>query len=504
MSRTPLPISAQPTPHPSLFGTELQSPSESPPTVTPSPLTSAVIVKQEANLLRFPFFALGRKGLRNRKGLLIRGQSKLDDKAYDFEYRITCNSDDLYPGQLSRKVHMGLLRIMQLKQAFPFANPIQFTWRELMETIGVTASGQNLQNIKQAIRSTEGTRIRSKFALKNAHGKHLKGRERGYGLYSEYVFFDELMPDEETIADKNFVWLAEWYLANINSLYCSPLDHGLWLSLDDESPIASRMYEFFTFNFAGDWKTLTIDYDKLYRFLPVAPKKHLSQIEQQLGKALYRLVATQVLAEAKWQLGKRGQPQLVVRRGRLLAKRGVPANPIVEVDDFEATEIKDLYRQVRPEDELVCQFHSLWDGTDQYHPTSADRIRAEEVLTAYGPKQAENLLPLVVELLREHFPRAKSFGATARYWFDAAKDYKQQQSAVDRRKQEFIDRQLQDERRDQEKADQQRLQKQWDLLPADEQEAIKRRILESNSPSLQLNKYPLILHRFCLNELGTC
>ena len=93
------------------------------PIVTPSPLTSASIVKQEANLLRFPFFALGRRGLQNHKGLLIRGQSKLDEQTYDFEYRITCNSDDLYPGQLARKVHMGLLRIMQSKQAFPFANP---------------------------------------------------------------------------------------------------------------------------------------------------------------------------------------------------------------------------------------------------------------------------------------------------------------------------------------------------------------------------------------------
>ena len=86
------------------------------PVASPTFLTSATAIKQEANLLRFPFFALGRKGLRNRKGLLIRGESKIDGQKCDFEYRITCNSDDLYPGQLSRKVHMGLLRIMQRTQ----------------------------------------------------------------------------------------------------------------------------------------------------------------------------------------------------------------------------------------------------------------------------------------------------------------------------------------------------------------------------------------------------
>lgn len=72
---------------------------------------------------------------------------------------------------------MGLLRIMQLKQPYPYANPIEFTWRELMEVMGLSAGGGNLHHLKEAIRSIEGTRIRSKFALKNANGQHLKSRE---------------------------------------------------------------------------------------------------------------------------------------------------------------------------------------------------------------------------------------------------------------------------------------------------------------------------------------
>lgn len=469
------------------------------PELSPSILNSSAIVKQEANLLRFPFFALGRKGLRNHKGLLIRGQSKLDGESYDFEYRITCNSDDLYPGQLSRKVHMGLLRIMQRKQAFPFTNPIQFTWRELMETIGVVASGRTQQQLKEAIRSIEGTRIRSKFALKNAHGKHLKGRERGYGLYSEYVFFDELMPDQKTVADKSFVWLADWYLANINSLYCSPLDHGIWLRLDDQSPIASRMYEFFTFNFAGDWQTLTIDYEKLRHFLPVAPEKYLSQIQKQLGKALGHVVDAGVLASAEWKLGKRSQLQLVVTRGRLLAKRGLPAP--TAPDDLESTEIRELYRQSRPEDELVCQFHALWDSNDQYQPTPTDRARAKEIITAYGQQKAEALLPAVVELVREHFPKAKSFGATSRYWTDAAAQLDQTERVAERRKQEFVTEQLDAARQRQELSKQQHMQAQWEVLPPAEQQSIRDHVLHSHPSSMRLEKFPGILQRFCLVEL---
>jgi hypothetical protein len=499
--RTTLPVSAAPTLSQSLFDAPRRPPEEIDAIITPSPLTSAAIVKQEANLLRFPFFALGRRGLQNHKGLLIRGQSKLEEQTYDFEYRITCNSDDLYPGQLARKVHMGLLRIMQSKQAFPFPNPIEFTWRELMDTIGVVSSGRTQQQLKQAIRSIAGTRIRSKYALKNAHGKHLKTRERGYSLYSEYVFFDELMPDNKTVADKNFLWLADWYLANINSLYCSPLDHTLWQRLDDESPIASRLYEFFTFNFAGDWNTLTIDYDKLARFLPVAPSQHLSQIEQQLGPALRLVIDARILTQAIWQKGKHGQHQLVARRGQFLTKRGSAMQWSSETDDLNTTEIRELYRQTLPEDDLVSQFHALWDGNDQYQPTSTDRTRARDILKTYS-QDAEKLLPLVVEIMRERFPGAKSFGASGRYWPDAAKNAEREQASAERRRHEFIEQEVEDGKSRQQKADLSRWQAEWEHLSAAEQEEVKRRVLETNSPSLRLEKFPPILHRFCLKKLG--
>jgi hypothetical protein len=465
-------------------------------------LTSAAIIRQEANLLRFPFFALGRKGLRNHKGLLIRGQSKLDAQTYDFEYRITCNSDDLYPGQLARKVHMGLLRIMQRKQPFPFANPIEFTWRELMETIGISPSGRTQQQLKQAVRCIEGTRIRSRFALKNAHGKHLKSRERGYGLYSEYVFFDELMPDNKTVADKNFLWLSDWYLANINSLYCSPLNYDLWQKLDEATPIASRMYEFFSFNFAGSWQKLTIDYDKLYRFLPVAPEKHLSQIKKQLGKALSVVLTAGVLAKAEWRFGKRDQVQLEVSRGRLLAKRG-DARPFDdEMEDLDTTEIHELYRQARPEDELVCQFHELWDGNEQYRPTPTERSRAKDIIATYGQQKAEKLLPAVVELLRAHFPHAKSFGGTGNYWADAAAALDKSQRAAERRKQEFVAEQVDDVNRREKLEQIQRMQKRWDTLPPGEQQVIREHVLASHPKSMNLEKFPKILHSFCMRELA--
>ena len=106
MSLTTSSASAQKIENKTLFDTD-QKCNQSDALEKPSLLTSSAVVRQEANLLRFPLFALGRKGLRNQKGLLIRGQSKLDSQSYDFEYCITCNSNDVYPGQLGAKSTWG-------------------------------------------------------------------------------------------------------------------------------------------------------------------------------------------------------------------------------------------------------------------------------------------------------------------------------------------------------------------------------------------------------------
>ena len=373
-----------------------------------------------------------------------------------------------------------------------------------MDTIGVVSSGRTQKQLKQAIRSIAGTRIRTTHALKNADGEHLKSRERGYGLYTEYVFIDELMPDNHTIADTNFLWLADWHLANINSLYCAPLDYDLWQRLDAASPIASRLYEFFTFNFSGDWQTFPIDYEKLARFLPVAQEKHLSQIKKQFATALDQVVTAGVLAKTEWKLGKRGQPQLEVRRGPVLQKRGLASSSDLEVDDIDSTEIHELYRQARPEDELVCQFHQRFNGDDHYRPTPTERSRAKEILNMYGPQKAELLLPAVVELVREHFPGAKSFGGTGRYWADAAAAFDKSRRVAERRKQEFVAEQVDVAKRSEQRLKKQKLQQRWNSLSVDKQDALRERVLATQSPSmkLKLEKLPNVLHSFCLTELA--
>src|ERR1700681_1373857 len=89
-----------------------------------------------------------------------------------------------------------------------------------------------------------------------------------------------------SIADRNYVWFSDWYLANLNSFYTAPIDYHLWRALNERSPIASRLYEFLLFNFAGRHPQLTINYAKLAQFLPIRVERYLSDARRQLDEAM--------------------------------------------------------------------------------------------------------------------------------------------------------------------------------------------------------------------------
>src|SRR2546430_2647076 len=74
-------------------------------------------------------------------------------------------------------------------------------------------------------------------------GVPLPSVERGYHLYEDYAFVND-PAGEGRATDANAVWLADWYLGNLNALFSAPLDYGLWQRLDGRSPIASRLYEY--------------------------------------------------------------------------------------------------------------------------------------------------------------------------------------------------------------------------------------------------------------------
>lgn len=466
------------------------------------------IVQVETNLLRFPFFALHTKGLREIDAKEVRGTRIENGVSHEFVFRVSRNTDHLYPGPLSRKAHFALLSLLR-KQGFPFRNPIAFTWRQLAREMQVAYSGSTtISRLKEALHSTLGAMIKSSYALKEGESRNsLPARERGYSLYTECLFTNDRRTDG-TIADQNYVTLADWYIANLNSLYAAPIDYELWNLLNDRSPLASRLYEFLLFNFSAT-ETFTINYSKLCQFLPAKVEPYASQAKEQLGPALRLLIEEGIVRSVEWTTGRFDELQLVVTRGRLEAsaiESSTTTPPTVSVEHsrsllttevFESVTTSETTNEISPAERLVHEFHAAWSGSTAKVCSPGELVAAKECLSAYGFERATQLMPRVVKRMREMFPDAKTFGATRPYFVELQAEHEKRERIAESAKQAHLAEVLEAEKtRDEGR----QLEVLWQQLPLSEQETLKQTVLLKN-PRMRLERHPVIWHRFCLDAL---
>lgn len=468
-----------------------------------SPPAPAPFIKAEANLLRFPFFALKTKGLKAVTGYECRGKLARDGVVYKFTYKTSRNVETTYPGALSRSVHLAFLNLLS-EQGTPLQNPISWTWRDLCRRMGISCSGRAINDLKQAILATRGVIIFSDQALySKPDSKPICTQKETVGLYERVVFLGADLPDGEGPADKNYLWLSQWYLDNLNALFTAPLNHELWLHLEQRSSIASRLYEFLLLNFHAT-PILRINYEKLAKFLPIRVEKHLSQAKQQLNAALEQLVEAEVLSSFEWQKGKNNQVILQFQRGRHCGATTaivVDAEDQIELDisadeEFANIEIKE--KRLPPEYLIVDEFNRQWQRSVYTEPTIKEMALARELLERFGATKLRQLIPVVVKKLKAKWPDAKSFGSVAKYIDEAEQSFTKEQSKVD------DDRKMTDlavKRRQEEAvvlARNEALKKRWKELPDGIRREIEQKVAEEN-PALR--NHALFIEAIRLEEM---
>ncbi len=468
----------------------------------PGSLSGPAIVRAEANLLRFPLFALHTKGLADLDGVECKGKRVINGKSLEFQLTVTRNVADLYPGPLSRKVHFALLSMVS-ERGLPFENPVKFSWRKLSQRMGVCYSGKKgIESVKAAIRSTSGVEIRSRYARKcGLSGDVLPYEEEtSHRLYQAYGFRGEKRKDGSTW-DGNYVWLSEWYLENLNALYAGPVNYRVWQELNEKSAVASRLYEFLLFNLTGRLSRFRIAYDKLAQFLPLTLQRYESKAREQLSEPLSLLEARGVISQFAWDIAKGGAPLLVITRGPHLKDCGptVPGKGIESFDSLKDVEVRELRHLRSPAYQLVRQFHLLWnDG--ELRPTVTETSLATEIIQSLGKERANQLLPKVVQRMRDRFPAAKSFGASRTYWREVRG---QQRTRAVKIKREAAERtkaakEMEKTRRDNEHM--KCLESQWLCLTEEERATIEAKVLASKK-NVNLRSVPRMFHALCLHEL---
>ena len=457
-------------------------------------------VKVEVNLLRLPLFALHTKGLRELDGFACRGTFRRAGQEIEYAWRVTRHATRPFPGPLARAAHLALLQIIT-EQGLPFRNPVTWGWRDLCRRIGTPYSGRAVQQLKEALRATQGVIIEARGAIySKATGGWIELDEDDRQLYGRLKFYRRRQGSEQPI-ERNSLWLADWYLDSLNALYTAPLDHQLWRALDKNSPIASRLYEYLLPNLHGR-NHLRINNPRLAQALPVRVERYYSDARKQLDPALRLLEQLQVLSGADWLKRKDAVAQLTLHRGPALAAAGRSSAADLAVPP-SSLEVRELRRRISDEERIVASFYRLWLGNSLRRPTSHELSQAKALIAEHGAAKAKALIPLVVQQLRLHWPSAKAFGAVAAYLPAAETEYVQQQ----RRKQQ------QQAAKRQQQAQQQRSlvahrnraaweavwQPVWEKLSAAEQELIRAQALEAKR---WLKHMPHLWHSECLKVLA--
>ncbi|MEL7496563.1 MAG: hypothetical protein AAFN77_03070 [Planctomycetota bacterium] len=382
-----------------------------PQRTTSDTVTPPAVVRAETNFLRFPFFALSTKDIHRIDFREVTGtrtiRTKMGESTVDFSYRVSRNTDHVFPGILSRNIHFALLAIMAKQSAVP-QNPIRFSWRQLAREMNVSyAGGKMIEDMKQAIRSTHGTVIRTDHALIDGtqSDRPTIRRERGLYLYQDYLFQDESHSDGSTV-DRNEITLSDWYFDNLKARYIQPLDFNLWLVLNKQTPIASRLYEYLTFVF-GTGSFRRISYDKLAASIPVRPQKHQSKMKLQLEPAFLALKKSKVLKRVNWTKGVYGDVIVEFQRGESLSTNTSPLLQANSNSDTVSFKTKDSFDNQPPTDRFICQYYQQRFKVE--HVVSQhERTRVAPYIERFGLSRLQEVLPKLVRRMKSEFPKGNS------------------------------------------------------------------------------------------------
>lgn len=467
------------------------------------------IIRAETNGLRFPIFAIGTKGLKGIDGYEAIGSSNDGGNSTEYVYRVTRNTDDVYPGDLARRIHNALLAKLEL-QGFPYSDTVSFTWRELARLVGVQWKGAKATQFKAAIKSIHGLRIWSNFALKQKTSycdivsreevtavEPLAEREQGFSLYTDVVFQDQTLADGSR-SNVNKVVFSGWLITNLNSFYYAKLDRSLWLELDKVGPLASRLYEYLLFSKSGDWRKLRIRYAKLCTFLPVKVMDREAKAKTQFGRAIDALVEHGVIQRVAWS--KSPTRELIIEffyGDRVRTTKTAGSELVADDDGFE---VRELRSDRSPQSELISAFYNEWTKNPHHRPYQKELDYGREVIALYGIEKALELIPHVAKVLRVEFPDAKTFNATERYWEDALKLAEKAEAAERAKRRALIEQQKEERKRER---DQKRFEKHkaaYLALSDDERRSYEEK-LQASMPANQyriIRKMPNLVQSHCV------
>ncbi len=267
------------------------------------PVSEADFVKIEKNLAEIGFFSPASKRVKNLKSKTI--SFSRDMNGNRVECKVTFVPGALYglPSTADQDKWLAFQKfITDLQQEFGHvANPITFFSADMLRLLGQTSSGTNFKDIDEWLDRMWSTSIISEGVVYYA-GKKIRIKDRTpIKVFVRAVTAGSTL-DDGSVAEKNYVWLSDWQLENVNHNHQMPVDFEAYKKLKNN--IAKTLVPLLQI-----WLYATRDkgvfekrYDEICQLLDTTQYKHASKIAEKLGPSLDELQQQEYLAA--WRIEK--------------------------------------------------------------------------------------------------------------------------------------------------------------------------------------------------------
>jgi Replication initiator protein A len=192
-------------------------------------------------------------------------------------------------------------------------NPVGFTSKEMLDILGIQDAGNNYIEVHEWLQRMTLTGIHSKGVVYLA--KRRLWASDTFHVFDRVVAYGMDLGNGQS-ADRNYVWLSDWQLENINNNYLIPVDLETYRQLRGNIAKALvpllQMWLYASRN-QGQFEKR---YEDLCTILDIKRQTHLSQMRKQLGPSLDELVQYGYLSD--WSI----EPTFDGRSYKVVAEHG--------------------------------------------------------------------------------------------------------------------------------------------------------------------------------------
>lgn len=264
-------------------------------------LTEPEFVRMEKNIAAFGFFTPTSKRSKGTPPKIIEFSRIVDGNRA--EAKVTIAGNTLYgmPTTADQDKYLAFQKILERikKENGKIENPISFTSAELLQLLGHSDGGANFKEIEEWCDVMASTYIKSEGAVWIAGKKKFAS--------DSFVIFQRVRRtgqelDDGTTADRNHIWLSDWYLENINAHYLLPIDFEIYKRLKNN--IAKALIPLLQIWLYASREQGVFEkrYDEICQILNITQYTYPSKIKEKLSPSFNELVEQDYLSS--WEVAK--------------------------------------------------------------------------------------------------------------------------------------------------------------------------------------------------------